>query len=215
MLIGNEAPETSAPDGSRASSTPPVEQSASAQPTDTTQADQPPATDKGTAQGSAEGAGSIPEASPSGEPQTLELTAANLAEVINQLSKNQNLIVDEVKRLRDDVSSMRGGFSRKTMSSPGDMPQPGAQTQEGGQMPAILAQLAPVAMAAISKYLGGGEEEKKSTVATQLQSRLEEYQAKQMDKMFSRIMEAIEASDEDRLMIQPRPEGTKGAPQPK
>jgi hypothetical protein len=161
----------------------------------------------------AEGPGPVPEASPSGEAPSLELTPATLAQVINQLSQNENVIMAELKRLRDEVSSMRGGYSAKRVSDPAAVPAPGAP-QTGGEMPQMMQQLIPVGLAALGKFLNGPEEKPKSKISELIEAKLMGRIDAMMDQALNQVSESIDASMEGRLFIQPK-ENSKTLEAPK
>ena len=144
---------------------------------------------------------STPEPQVESEPQKqVELTENSLAEIINQLSQNQTVIVNEVKRLRDEVSSMRGGYSQKRIDPSVNPGQPQQET------PAIVQQLAPLVMAAIQKFLSGPEEKPKSRIAELVEAKLANRLDAMIEQSLNNISALMDAEVDGRVMIAERKE---------
>ena len=171
--------------------TPPVEQPTPTQPS-TKNAEPLTATDTG--KGSAEAAGPMTAASPAAPAQPLELTPETLAQIINQLSQNQNVMVTELKRLRDEVGSMRGGFSQARI----DPAATAAPTQE---TPQIIQQLAPLALAAITKFLSGADEKPKSRISELVEAKIAGRVETMIEQALTNVSKLLDAEIEGRVMI--------------
>ncbi len=144
-----------------------------------------------------------PGISPPGQAPTLELTPQNLADVINTLAKNDQVFLDEIKRLRDEVSSMRGGYSQRQIPATA----PGAPAQE---TPEIFKQIAPLAMAAVAKFLGPAEEAKpKSRIAELVEAKLAARLDSMIEKSLQNISDLMDAEVEGRVMITEKKEMPK------
>lgn len=145
----------------------------------------------------------MPGATPPGQAPTLELTAQNLAQVINVLAKNDQVFLNEIKLLREEVSSMRGGYSQKRID-PGFDPRAPQQGQPQ-ETPELIKQLAPLAMAAVAKFLGPAEEAKpRSRIAELVEAKLASRLDSMIEKSLQSISDLMDAEVEGRVMVRPK-----------